>query len=210
MQICSNIKNKEHYITFNPFIMSTPLLTQWYAVYTKPRWEKKVAELLSKKGVINYCPLNKVKKQWHDRKKLVLEPLFTSYVFVNTTPQQYAHIKSTPGVINFVHWLGKPAVVREVEINAIRSFLMEYSAVQIKRIQVSLNDEVKVITGPLMHQEGKVVQISNNTVKIELPSMGYALIATVSKEHIEHSSKEQPNQQIFFGSSKTERFTMHG
>lgn len=174
--------------------MSTPLLTQWYAVYTKPRWEKKVAELLSKKGVINYCPLNKVKKQWHDRKKLVLEPLFTSYVFVNTTPQQYSQIRSTPGIINFVHWLGKPAIVRDEEINAIQSFLTEFSAVQLEKIEVNLYDDVKIMRGPLMYHEGKVVQINNNTVKIELPSMGYALVAKVNKEHIQHTTKEQLSQ----------------
>ncbi|MBL0358846.1 MAG: UpxY family transcription antiterminator [Chitinophagaceae bacterium] len=51
-------------------------------MYTKPRWEKKVACLLDEKGIENYCPLNKVVKQWSDRKKVVLEPVFKSYVFV--------------------------------------------------------------------------------------------------------------------------------
>ena len=58
---------------------------QWYAVYTRPRWEKKVASLLTKKKIENFCPLNKVVRQWADRKKTVYEPLFTSYVFVNTS-----------------------------------------------------------------------------------------------------------------------------
>ncbi|MEI9958604.1 MAG: transcription termination/antitermination NusG family protein [Ferruginibacter sp.] len=57
--------------------------TYWHAVYTKPRWEKKVAALLEARGIEYYCPLNKVVKQWSDRKKVVLEPLFKSYVFVH-------------------------------------------------------------------------------------------------------------------------------
>ena len=52
--------------------------TWWHAVYTKPRWEKKVAALLDAKGIEYYCPLNRVVKQWSDRKKTVLEPLFKS------------------------------------------------------------------------------------------------------------------------------------
>ncbi|HCY90719.1 MAG TPA: antitermination protein NusG, partial [Chitinophagaceae bacterium] len=47
----------------------------WYVVYTRPRWEKKVALNLAQKGIEHYCPLNKVRKQWSDRKKMVLEPL---------------------------------------------------------------------------------------------------------------------------------------
>lgn len=177
--------------------MSTPVSKNWYAVYTRPRWEKKVAELLSKKGVVNYCPLNKVKKQWHDRKKIVMEPLFSSYVFVKVTPQQYSLVKSTVGVINFVHWLGKPAVVRDEEINAINAFLLEHATVHLEKIKVSMHDEVKITYGPLMHLEGRIVQVTNNTVKVELPSMGYALVAKMNKEHVEPVSKERSSQFYF-------------
>ena len=55
----------------------------WYAVYTKPRWEKKVASLLDVKGVENYCPVNKVVKQWSDRKKT----LFTNPKFISLAVQ---------------------------------------------------------------------------------------------------------------------------
>ena len=70
--------------------MNSERNTFWYVVYTKPNWEKKVAELLEKKGIEQYCPLNKVQKQWHDRKKTVWEPLFKSYVFVRTDEQSHA------------------------------------------------------------------------------------------------------------------------
>ena len=59
---------------------------KWFVVYTKSRCEKKVADLLTKKGIENYCPLNRVQKQWSDRKKIILAPLFTSYVFVRIRP----------------------------------------------------------------------------------------------------------------------------
>ena len=66
---------------------------QWYAVYTKPRWEKKVADLLTKKQIENYCPLNRVLRQWSDRKKVILEPLFTSYVFVRISESNQLAIR---------------------------------------------------------------------------------------------------------------------
>src|SRR5919206_3366358 len=99
---------------------------KWYAIYTKPRWEKKVAELLTKKGIENYCPLNKVTRQWCDRKKTVHEPLFTSYVFVYVTQAEHLAVKQTNGFVTFVFWLGKPAVIRDEEIKTIKQFLSEY------------------------------------------------------------------------------------
>ena len=60
----------------------------WYAVYTRPRWEKKVASLLDDKDIVHYCPLNKVTRQWSDRKKVVMEPLFKGYIFVQVTEEK--------------------------------------------------------------------------------------------------------------------------
>lgn len=157
----------------------------WYVVYTKPNWEKKVAELLGKKGIEQYCPLNRVQKQWHDRKKIVLEPLFTSYVFVRIDSESHSRVRAMPGIINFVYWLGQPAIVKNEEIEAIRDFLLEHNTVYLEKAAVNVNDMVKIIRGPLIHREGKIVQVNNNTVKIALPSIGYALIAQISRNNIE-------------------------
>ena len=61
---------------------------KWLAVYTRPRWEKKVDQLLKEQGTESYCPLNKVKRKWSDRVKTVEEPLFKSYVFVKNFRQR--------------------------------------------------------------------------------------------------------------------------
>ena len=104
---------------------------QWYAVYTRPRWEKKVANLLTRKEIENYCPLNKIVRQWADRKKTVYEPLFTSYVFVYTSENEMLPIRQTDGVLNFVYWLGKPAVIREEEIETIKDLLDNYCNIRL-------------------------------------------------------------------------------
>src|SRR6476660_5722218 len=157
----------------------------WYDLYTRPRWEKKVADLLEKKKIEVYCPLNKVEKQWADRKKVVLEPLFSSYVFINVTEQEHVGIKQTDGVVNFVYWLNRPAVIRNEEIDTIKRFLNEYDHVTVERTQVNLNDRVRIINGPLMMWEGHVVEIRTNTVKITLPSLGQTLVAEIRKENLE-------------------------
>jgi transcription antitermination factor NusG len=158
---------------------------QWYAVYTRPRWEKKVAEILTSKSINNYCPLNRVVRQWSDRKKVVYEPLFTSYVFVHVSEKQHADLRKVDGIISLVYWLGKPAVIKDAEIEVIREFLNEYSNVQLEKAAVNVNDIVKVTKGPLMDREGSIVAVKTNTVKVALPSLGYVLYAELEKTSIE-------------------------
>lgn len=169
----------------------------WYAVYTKPKWEKKVSELLSKKGIENYCPLNKVLKQWHDRKKWVEEPLFTSYVFVRLTKTELTEAKKTPGVINFVYWLGRPAAVRDEEIETIQQFLNEYSGVSLERTHIKVADSVQIRHGAFANQEGTVIEVLHKSIKVMLPSLGYALVAQVDKAHVEvlKAAKEKAGKQ---------------
>jgi len=159
--------------------------THWYAVYTKPRWEKKVAETLAKHSIENYCPLNKVLRQWHDRKKIVHEPLFTSYVFVRVEEKRLNELRRITGVLNLVYWLQKPAVIRDEEIVMIKKFMNQYTDVQLEKTLVSVNDVVRVINGPLMEQEGNVLAVRNRTVRISLPSLGYIMVAEVERQNIE-------------------------
>jgi transcription antitermination factor NusG len=158
---------------------------KWYAVYTRPRWEKKVAEVLGRKRINNYCPVNRVYRQWSDRKKVVLEPLFTSYVFVNISDSEQLPIRMTDGVINFVYWLSKPAVIRAEEIDIVKRFLNEYDNVQLERIEININDTIKVINGPLMEQQGQVVAFKNKSIKVQLPSLGYMMYAEIDRTNVE-------------------------
>jgi transcription antitermination factor NusG len=92
----------------------------WYVVYTKPKWEKKVAERLNEIGVITYCPLVTKISQWSDRKKIVSVPLFNSYIFVQIEEKNRNRVFEIPGAVRYLFWLGKPATVRNSEIEAIQ------------------------------------------------------------------------------------------
>lgn len=157
----------------------------WYAVYTKPRWEKKVNLLLEKKGVGVYCPLTKVRKKWSDRYKVVEEPLFKSYVFVHLTEEEKIRVRLTDGVVNFVYWNGKPAVIKQEEITIIRRFLQEYTDVQARPLELTSGQKVRVKTGLLMDTEGLVTKVMNNRVYVLLESLGYELTAQFEKGNLE-------------------------
>lgn len=157
----------------------------WYVVYTRPRWEKKVAANLEAKGIEYYCPLNKVQKQWSDRKKVVLEPLFKGYVFVNIDDSAKWDVKLVDGIVNYVYWLGKPAVVREEDIVTIRKFLQEFENVEVTDKNLDVNKTVIVKQGVLMNYKGIIVEVSGNKAKVKIDSMGLELSAIFDKSNLE-------------------------
>ena len=157
------------------------MITKWYAIYTRPRWEKKVNTLLVNKGVECYCPLNKVRRKWSDRIKTIEEPLFKSYVFVKIDEEARTNVRMTDGVINFVYWNGKPAIIKEKEIQTIRRFLNEHENVELVKMDLKPDQRVRVTAGPLMDQEGNVLDLRRKMVKVAIDSLGYILIAYIER-----------------------------
>ncbi|MEY4274630.1 MAG: hypothetical protein RL638_1578 [Bacteroidota bacterium] len=153
----------------------------WYAVYTKSRTEKKVTMRLQEAGIEAYCPVNKREKQWSDRKKITEEPLFRSYVFVNIDlDQQGSIVRRTLGVVNFVYWLNKPAVIQDDEILAIQQFLSEHAAVEVFGNTLQVGDFITIDAGALKGQKAEVVGVKNrHEVRLQIDSLGFELVARV-------------------------------
>ena len=171
---------------------NTSITRKWLAVYTRPRWEKKVHQLLTAKGLESYCPLNKIRRKWSDRIKIVDEPLFKSYVFVKIGEEDRSNVRMTDGVVNFVYWNGKPAIIKDKEIIAIQRFLDEYHDVELVKMELVPQQRVRVTAGPMMDQEGRVLEINNKTAKVCIDSLGYMLVAYIDKKRL--SSIQLPNQ----------------
>ncbi len=164
------------------FIQNFICLTKkWLAVYTRPRWEKKVNQLLTEKGLESYCPLNKIKRKWSDRVKIVEEPLFKSYVFVKVSDEDRSTVRMTNGAINFVYWDGKPAVIKEKEIVAIKRFLDEYENVEARPSELRINQRVRITNGTFMDQEGKVLDVRKKVARVAIDSLGYILVAYIDR-----------------------------
>jgi transcription antitermination factor NusG len=144
----------------------------WYVLYTKPRQEKKVADSLNAIGIEAYCPLVTVVKQWSDRKKKVQIPLINSYVFVNIEEHHREAVFKVSGIVRYLFWLGKPAVVRAIEIEALKKSLegivtsFEVSAIQKDTIY-------KIPEGPFQGFEGIVKNINATTIQLLLVDLGF-------------------------------------
>jgi transcription antitermination factor NusG len=156
----------------------------WYAVYTKPQSEKKVAASFTKKKMEIFFPMVCVKTKTFRKHKFVFEPLFRSIVFVCVSQQETALLKQTNGVINLLYWLGKPAVIAEDEIAAIKEFTENHRNIKVEPAFVNSNEVAHSINGATVSIEGKLYAVKNKTVKINLPSLGYTMIAEVEEESV--------------------------
>jgi len=158
--------------------MENKLTKKWYAIYTKPRWEKKIDSVLIRKGIESWCPLQKVERQWSDRKKIVEEPLFKSYVFVRIDDTERSKVLMTDGALNFVYYLGKPAVIKDEEVENNKLYLAEKDAkiTFISDEGFSSGDLVKVNYGVFMDQEGTVIRGGKKKVYVQLQGLGQVMI----------------------------------
>jgi transcription antitermination factor NusG len=159
---------------------------KWYALYTKPRWEKKIDSVLLRKGVESWCPLQKVERQWSDRKKIIDDPLFKSYIFVRIDPTEKTKVLSTDGVLNFVHYLGKPAVIKDEEVATIKHYLAEKDARITILSEEGFKEEmkIKVNHGVFMGNEGTVIRGGKKKVYVRLESLGHVMVVEFPAEYL--------------------------
>ena len=147
----------------------------WYVVYTKPKWEKKVAEQLKNRGVECYCPLITQVRQWSDRKKKVQVPLFNSYVFVQLEESDRNLVFQSVGVVRYLFWLGNPAIVRNEEIEVIKKWLNESNDCEVTVGPYQIGDKVKLESGPFASQEAIVKEVNKTHYLLVLESLGCVL-----------------------------------
>lgn len=160
---------------------------KWYALYTNPRAEKKVAEALSVKGFENYLPLLTTLKQWSDRKKKVQEPLFKSYIFIKTDIGRSLYdVLSIPGIVKFVKTGKEISPVREEVIQAIKLSLLHFDNVELSPVNFTLNEKVKVIAGPLTGIEGNIAELlSNQYLAINIEQLGTSMLIKIPASHLQ-------------------------
>ncbi|MWB94478.1 UpxY family transcription antiterminator [Flavobacterium sp. GA093] len=147
----------------------------WYVVYTKPKWEKKVSDKLNQLGIECYCPLVTRIRQWSDRKKKVEMPLFNSYVFVRLQDSDRNQIFQASGIVRYLFWLGKPAIVRDDEIEIIKKSLASDSVYDVLISPHQKGDRIKLDSGVFNNQNAIVQEVSKTYYIVVLESLGCVL-----------------------------------
>jgi transcription antitermination factor NusG len=98
---------------------------RWYAIQTRSRHEKMVAQQLQNQGIINFLPLSTELREWSDRQKLVEFPLFPGYAFVRMIygPEERLRVLRTEGVVNFVGTAGHGIAIPDKQIEHVQTLL---------------------------------------------------------------------------------------
>lgn len=129
----------------------------WSVVYTYPQAERKIAAALVGKCIDTYLPLAKEVRQWSDRKKKVVVPIFPNYVFVHLRAADRYKVLSVPGVTRFISIGGHPVVIPEKEMNSIR-MLTESDNILVKEEYYHVGDRVRVSSGPFVGLQGMLIE----------------------------------------------------
>lgn len=165
--------------------MEPTLEHKWYVVYTRPRYEKKIAhEIAAMNRVECYLPIRKVNRKWGERMKKVEEPLFPNYLFVKSTPKNRMLLFDIPGVVRFVSFEGKAVTVAEKEIEKIR--LMEDCGKEIQtEPYCSVGSQVVIKNGIFAGLQGILCRKLNNArLIVRMPLLKQAISIQVMEEDL--------------------------
>jgi len=156
---------------------------KWLVFYTKSRGEKATHRLLLKFGFESYLPLQKVIRQWSDRKKKLEVPLFNSYLFVYDHESSIPEILKIPGMSWNIRHNDKPAILRESELQIINRFIASGLTIDIGSIEdLQKGDQVKVMDGPLKGAIGFLSgEYSEQKFTIELESIDQVMKVSIDK-----------------------------
>ncbi len=166
-------------------------IKKWFAIYTKPRAEKKVKENLEKNNFEVYLPLKKELRQWKDRLKKVEVPLFNSYVFVRVNTKEYYEIpKLIQGFVKYVTIGGQKIAVRDEEIETIKK-LLDYSGkfVDVSNDDLNLYENVEIAIGKLKGFKGKLVEFRGKyRIAIRIDTLETNLLVEINKNAVKKSA----------------------
>ena len=157
----------------------------WYAVYTKPRNEKKVYQRLQEKGIETFLPLQKKIKQWSDRKKMVEEPLFRSYIFVCISPKEYYDVLNTIGIVRYITFEGKAVAIPPRQIEQVKHLLVQDLEIETVEQNLSPGDKVEVKFGQLMGIVGELVEhAGKKKLVIRIDHVSHSIMVTLPSDYI--------------------------
>lgn len=172
---------------------------KWYAVYTKSRNEKKVADIFEKEQIPHYLPLITREKIWSDRRKKVQEPLFSSYLFVHINDDLHIKVLKTEGVLKFISFRGKKVPLRDQEIAAIRKYIQSGVEYLENEADYKVGKRVRVIRGELKNLEGRLVEIlGKQRVKVEIEAVGQSIFIRIPKGSLEILGEYGSNQNSYW------------
>jgi transcription antitermination factor NusG len=164
------------------YLDAPPSEMLWFALQTRPRYEKKATVELQEKGFDSFLPLHCVRHQWSDREGKVSLPLFPGYTFVRIAPAQSVRVAvlRTNGVTGFVGMRGVGTSIPETEIEAVQRLLKENILFKVHPY-LKVGEPVRIRGGCLDGIKGILARINGDqslVISVELIQRSVAMRLT--------------------------------
>ena len=143
----------------------------WFVLCVKAQQETRVTEILDRMNIETFCPVIRDTTDWSDRKKIVETPLFKSYVFVNLEDKYRGMVFGAPGVMRYLFWQGKPAIVSDEVIWTIKKWMADDSNDVEALAKLIPGSEIMIEKGVLKDHSGIVYWVRKNNVSFLLKEM---------------------------------------
>jgi len=140
---------------------------KWYVLYTKPRSEFKALTQLEESGIETYLPTVTITRQWKDRKKKVVEPIFKSYIFIFAEELERHTAVAKEAIVKTLFFNGSPAVVSQMEIDNLKKMLATPEHIEVFH-GIRKGVLVKIGSGPFEGIEGVVESISKDESSLSI------------------------------------------
>ena len=147
--------------------MTTLDSKKWFVIYTKPRTELKVSQILSVLGIENYTPTRMEIRQWSDRKKKIAVALLPSMVLVNLNEKEVKKVFEVAGVVRYLFENQKRAEVSNEEVLAMKYYLN--NSYHSNKEELAVGETVKV---PLLKEEATVISVKGKNCFAQLKKLG--------------------------------------
>ena len=156
--------------------------TNWYAIYTAFRAEKRVKVRLDQAGITNYIPSRIVKQVLGGREEQVEVPLFSGCVFVRVTRSEFVHVLSLDGILSFLREGENPVMYSDQQVESLRLLNEHADEIDVVEDNTPVTSPVRVIQGKLLGLEGELMDDRDACrVLVRLPRVGN-LVTAVSED----------------------------
>lgn len=170
-----------------PIAVAGAAAENWYALHTRARHEKVVAQRLEERGVTTFLPTMEEVHRWSDRKKVVEVPLFSSYVFAKIAPTNVDRLRvlRVEGVLRLVGANGEGTPIPDEQIESVRMLLERGTAVSSHPF-LHIGQRVRIRGGALDGMEGILVsRDGDSTLVISVEAIQRSLAVRVEGYAVE-------------------------
>jgi len=166
-------------------IIHRPLSLHWYALRTRPRCEKTVAEMLESQSTEYFLPLQRCRHTWKDGAQTDVDlPLFPCYIFVRISKYDRTQLLQTPGVLGFAEACGRPRAIPDHEVALLRNASLNFKAEL--HPCVHGGDRVRIVSGPLRGAVGILTQFEKSyRVVLRVEAILRSVAVAVGESEIE-------------------------